>query len=367
MSNSGASSGTSWSELENRSDFISRHVGPSTEESEAMLTALGVKSFDELVKQTIPAGIMLQKGLDLGEAVPETEMLSRARVFASQNKVVKSFIGTGYYGTFTPNVILRNVLENPGWYTAYTPYQAEIAQGRLEALLNFQTMISDLTGLPVSNASLLDEGTAAAEAMHLCQSVTKLKVANRIVVADDFHPQTIEVIRRRAEPLEIEVAVLPVDKFTFDDKTFAAFVQYPSTTGLVTDYSKTVQAAHAAGALVVAAADLLSLTMLKAPGEWGADVCIGTSQRLGVPMGFGGPHGDTWQRKMISNAQFLAASLAFRSMRKIDQPCVSLFKHVSNISAAKSDVEHLYRSGSLGRHGFDVCGLSWTGRPSSYR
>jgi glycine dehydrogenase len=284
------SSTPSWSELENRSDFISRHVGPSTEETSAMLKVLGLKTLDELVKQTIPAGILLQKGLDLGAAIPETEMLTRARAFASQNKLVKSFIGTGYYGTFTPNVILRNVLENPGWYTAYTPYQAEIAQGRLEALLNFQTMICDLTGLPVSNASLLDEGTAAAEAMHLCQSVTKLKNPTRILIADDYHPQTIEVIRRRAEPLEIEVAVLPVEKFTFDEKTFAAFVQYPSTTGLVADHSAVATKAHAGGALLVVAADLLALTLLKAPGEWGADVVIGTSQRFGVPMGFGGPH-----------------------------------------------------------------------------
>jgi glycine dehydrogenase len=287
---SSPSSSSSWQELENRSDFISRHVGPSVDETKAMLGVLGLKTVDDLVKQTIPSGILLGKDLDLGAPVPETEMLARARAFASQNKVLKSFIGTGYYGTFTPNVILRNVLENPGWYTAYTPYQAEIAQGRLEALLNFQTVICDLTGLPVSNASLLDEGTAAAEAMHLCQSITKLKNATRILVADDSHPQTIEVIRRRAEPLEIEVAVMPVEKFSFDDKTFAAFVQYPSTTGLITDYSALASKAHAAGTLVIASADLLALTMLKAPGEWGADVVVGTSQRFGVPMGFGGPH-----------------------------------------------------------------------------
>jgi glycine dehydrogenase len=281
---------TSWSDLENRADFISRHVGPSDADAKVMLATLNLKSFDDLVKSTIPAGILLEKGLDLGAAVPETEMLAKARSYANQNKVYKSFIGTGYYGTFTPNVILRNVLENPGWYTAYTPYQAEIAQGRLEALLNFQTVVSDLTGLPVSNASLLDEGTAAAEAMHLCQSVTKLKTATRILVSDDLHPQTIEVVRRRAEPLDIEVAVMPADKFIFDDKTFAAFVQYPGTSGLVADHSKVVQAAHAGGALVVVAADLLALTMLKPPGEWGADVVVGTTQRFGVPMGFGGPH-----------------------------------------------------------------------------
>ncbi len=285
-----STNGPNWSELENRSDFISRHVGPSPADAKAMLASLNLKSFDELVKSTVPAGILLEKGLDLAAAVPEMEMLSKARAYASQNRVLKSFIGTGYYGTFTPTVILRNVLENPGWYTAYTPYQAEIAQGRLEALLNFQTLVMDLTGLQVSNASLLDEGTAAAEAMHLCHSVTKMKTASRILVSDEVHPQTIEVLRRRAEPLEIEVAVEAADKFTFDDKTFACFLQYPGTSGVVVDYTAIAEKAHAAGALVVASADLLSLTILKPPGEWGADVAVGTSQRFGVPMGFGGPH-----------------------------------------------------------------------------
>jgi glycine dehydrogenase len=279
-----------WSDLENRSEFIPRHIGPSSEETKEMLSILGFKTADDLIKATVPAGILMQKGLDLGAAVPEAVMLEKARAFASQNQVFKSFLGTGYYGTITPPVILRNVLENPGWYTAYTPYQAEIAQGRLEALLNFQTLVIDLTGLPVANASLLDEGTAAAEAMHLCQSVTKLKNANRILVSDDCHPQTIEVVRRRAEPLGIEVVVGAVDSFAFDANTFACFLQYPTTSGRVLDYSKVAEKAHANGTLVVAAADLLALTVLKSPGEWGADIAIGTSQRLGVPMGFGGPH-----------------------------------------------------------------------------
>ena len=283
-------SNSSWSDLENRSDFITRHIGPSADEANSMLTTLQLKTFDDLVKSTVPAGILLKKGLDLAMAVPETEMLTKARAYASQNKVLKSFIGTGYYGTHTPTVILRNVLENPGWYTAYTPYQAEIAQGRLEALLNFQTLVIDLTGLPVSNASLLDEGTAAAEAMHLCQSVTKLKDPMRVLVSDEVHPQTIEVLRRRAEPLEIEVVVSPTEKFAFDDRTFACFLQYPGTTGIVQDYTTLAEKAHANGTLVVASADLLSLTLLKPPGEWGADIVVGTSQRFGVPMGFGGPH-----------------------------------------------------------------------------
>ncbi len=279
-----------WSDLENRSEFIPRHIGPTSAEAKDMLALLGFKSVEDMIQATVPAGIRLKKGLDLGEAVPENVMLDRARAYASQNQVFKSFIGTGYYGTHVPGVILRNILENPGWYTAYTPYQAEIAQGRLEALLNFQTLVIDLTGLPVANASLLDEGTAAAEAMHLAQSVTKLKTATRILVSDECHPQTIEVIRRRAEPLAIEVVVAAADKFSFDDKTFACFLQYPTTSGRVIDYSDVAAKAHANGTLVVAAADLLALTVLKSPGEWGADIAIGTSQRLGVPMGFGGPH-----------------------------------------------------------------------------
>ncbi len=279
-----------WSELENRTEFIGRHVGPGEAESQAMLKTLGLSSFDELVKSTVPAGILSKKELDIGEAMTEHAMLTKARAYASQNQLFKSFIGMGYYGTLTPTVVLRNVLENPGWYTAYTPYQAEIAQGRLEALLNFQTMIMDLTAMPIANASLLDEGTAAAEAMHLCHSLTKLAKANRILVARDCHPQTIEVLTRRAEPLGIEVVVGDVEKFQFDESVFACFVQYPGTTGRVSDYTALAEKAHAAKSLVVAATDLLSLTLLKAPGEWGADVVVGSSQRFGVPMGFGGPH-----------------------------------------------------------------------------
>ena len=280
----------SWSELENRAEFISRHNGPSESEAIEMLKTLGLASFDDLVKSTIPAQILSQKDLDIGEAMSESAMLQKARGYANQNTIFKSFIGMGYYGTMTPTVILRNVLENPAWYTAYTPYQAEIAQGRLEALLNFQTMIMDLTAMPVSNASLLDEGTAAAEAMQLCHSVTKLTKATRVLMARDCHPQTIEVVTRRAEPLGIEVVVTDVEKFSFDDTVFACFVQYPSTTGRVSDFSALTEKAHAAKCLVIAATDLLALTLLKPPGEWGADVVVGSSQRFGVPMGFGGPH-----------------------------------------------------------------------------
>ena len=285
-----AQSRPSFAELENRSEFVARHIGPDADERAKMLEALKLKSLDDLIAQTIPAKILNKKGLDLGESMSEAAVLERARVYASQNQVFKNFIGMGYHGTHTPNVVLRNVMENPAWYTAYTPYQAEIAQGRLEALLNFQTMIMDLTGMPVANASLLDEGTAAAEAMHLSFSLSKNPNAKRILMAKGCHPQTIEVVKRRAEPLGIEVTVACHTKFLFTDDVFAAIVQYPSSKGHIVDFTAVVEKAKKTKSLVIAATDLLALTMLKPPGEWGADVVIGSSQRFGVPLGFGGPH-----------------------------------------------------------------------------
>lgn len=280
----------SFTTLENESEFVARHIGPDEREVSEMLATLKLKTLDEMIAQTVPAGIMARETLDIGEAVSEAAMLARARHYANQNTLKKSMIGQGYYGTLTPTVILRNVLENPAWYTSYTPYQAEIAQGRLEAMLNFQTMIMELTGMSVANASLLDEGTAAAEAMHLAQSLSKNPAANRILVANDCHPQTIEVLSRRAQPLGIEVVVGDSAKFEFDSNTFAVLIQYPSSTGGINDHAKLVSDAHAHKTLVVVAADLLALTLLKAPGEWGADIVVGTAQRFGVPMGFGGPH-----------------------------------------------------------------------------
>ena len=280
----------SLAQLENKSEFVARHIGPGEDEIQSMLSLLKLKSLDELIAQTIPAQILSGAKLDIGASVTEATVLAKAKNYASQNQIFKTFIGMGYYGTFTPTVILRNVMENPGWYTAYTPYQAEIAQGRLEALLNFQTVVIDLTGLPVANASLLDEGTAAAEAMHLCHSASKNTTANRIFVASDCHPQTIEVLSRRAEPLGIEVVVTEPEKFIFNEGVFAALIQYPTTFGAVKDYASLVEKAHAAKALVIVASDLLALTLLKPPGEFGADVVVGNSQRFGVPLGFGGPH-----------------------------------------------------------------------------
>ena len=268
--------------------FARRHIGPNREEIDAMLGRVGFENLDALIDAAIPKNIRLDRRLDLPEAKSESEALVELRTIAKKNKVARSFIGAGYSDCITPPVIQRNILENPGWYTAYTPYQAEIAQGRLEALLNFQTMVTDLTALDIANASLLDEATAAAEAMTLCHAfVTARKT---FFVADNCHPQTIEVVRTRANPLGIEIKIDNFSRFKFDNTVFGALVQYPATDGAIYNYTEFIRQAHAAGALVVVAADILALTLLKPPGEFGADVAVGNTQRFGVPLGFGGPH-----------------------------------------------------------------------------
>ncbi len=285
-------------------DFSSRHLGVLGADRQSMLNTLGYTEMDGLIADAVPAVIRNACALKLPEALSEVDALSRLSGIMQRNQLKKSLIGQGYYGTHTPTVILRNILENPGWYTAYTPYQAEIAQGRLEALLNFQTMITNLTGLDVANASLLDEGTAAAEAMSL--ALAGKPNGKVIFVSERCHPQTIAVVQTRAEPLGIEVLV--GDHTRFDPASipgfFAAVVQYPDTFGRVDDFSALFAQVRAAGALSIVAADLLALTVLRAPGEFGADICVGSSQRFGVPMGFGGPHAafmsckDALKRKM---------------------------------------------------------------------
>jgi glycine dehydrogenase len=271
--------------------FVDRHIGPRPADIERMLAAVGCESLDQLIDEAVPGAIRSQRPLDLPAPKTEAELLARLAELAADNKVSRSYIGMGYAGCVTPPVILRNILENPGWYTQYTPYQAEIAQGRLEALLNFQTLTMDLTGLDVATSSLLDEGTAAAEAMTLCQRVLRRKAEGRVFfVSDRCHPQTIALVKTRAEPLGIEVVVGDHATWDFSTPTFGVLVQYPDTSGLVLDYAGFAAAAHEHGALVVVASDLLALTLLKPPGEWGADVVIGNSQRFGVPMGYGGPH-----------------------------------------------------------------------------
>lgn len=268
--------------------FSTRHIGPSSDEQNQMLKSLELKSLDELISRTIPKSILNTKPLGIGDGLSEPELSKILKTIEESNRVNVSLIGMGYYGTFLPPVIRRNILENPGWYTAYTPYQAEISQGRLEALLNFQTMVSDLAGLPIANASLLDEATAAAEAMIMLYRISKNK--NTFIAADNCHPQTIEVLKTRAEPLGIDLVIENPDSFSFKDNVFGFLLQYPSTDGFITDYSDMCSTAHKAEIPVAVAADLLALTLLKPPGEFGADICIGSSQRFGVPMGFGGPH-----------------------------------------------------------------------------
>ncbi|MFS8976532.1 aminomethyl-transferring glycine dehydrogenase [Cupriavidus necator] len=278
-------------ELEARDAFAARHIGPDTPEQQHMLKVLGYASRAALIDAVIPAAIRRRDGMPMGEftePLSEEAALARLRGLARKNKVLKSFIGQGYYNTVTPAVILRNIFENPAWYTAYTPYQPEISQGRLEAMLNFQQMVTDLTGLDIANASMLDESTAAAEAMTLLQRVNKHD-SNTFFVADDVLPQTLEVVRTRALPLGIEVKVGPAADAA-KAGAFGVLLQYPGANGDVNDYRAIADAVHAAGGLVVAAADLLALTLVVAPGEWGADVAVGNSQRFGVPLGFGGPH-----------------------------------------------------------------------------
>lgn len=276
------------SDLEQREDFIRRHIGPSEDDVAAMLKAVGANSLDDLTARTLPASIIEKSAPVTGEPMTEHAALAKLMAMAKQNKVCRSLIGCGYYDTLTPNVILRNVLQNPGWYTAYTPYQPEISQGRLEALINFQQMVMDLTAMPLANASMLDEGTAAAEAMTLARRSSTAE-SNTFFVAHDCHPQTIAVVETRAKPLGIEVVVADPQVF-YREPCFGMLLQYPSTTGEVIDYAAVTSSAHASGAIVCVATDLLALTLLKPPGEWGADIVLGSAQRFGVPLGFGGPH-----------------------------------------------------------------------------
>mgnify|MGYP001281727354 CR=1 FL=1 len=288
--------------LEYQDEFVGRHIGLSEADIADMLKFVGASSLDDLIDKAVPSEIRSDEHLIM-PSKSESAVLSEIRKIATRNRVMKSFIGTGYYGSHLPSVILRNLLENPGWYTAYTPYQAEISQGRLEALINYQQLIVDLTGMELSNASLLDEGTAAAEAMTLMQRVTK-SISDTIFVARDCHPQTIAIIKTRAQPLGIQVVVGDPFSNLKAREIFGAVLQYPTTDGRIEDYAGLVENLHMAGALVTVCADPLSLVLLKPPGEWGADVVVGTAQRFGVPMGFGGPHAgymatrDAYKRSM---------------------------------------------------------------------
>ena len=326
-------------------DFIDRHIGPNGVEVKEMLSVVKAESLEHLILQTVPENIYLENALGLPEAMTEVEALAELKNLASQNKVLKSFIGTGYYGTITPNVILRNVLENPGWYTAYTPYQAEISQGRLETLLTFQQMVIDLTGMEVANASLLDEATAAAEAMTLCKRSSSSK-SNRYFVADDIHPQTLDVIQTRAKYLGIEVIVGKPETELDALDIFGVHLNYPGTTGEVRDLEPLVKLAHERGALVTVASDLLALLMLKTPGEMGADVVIGSAQRFGVPMGYGGPHAaffackDAYKRSMPGRVIGVSVDArgkpAYRMAMQTREQHIRREKATSNICTAQA-------------------------------
>ena len=270
--------------------FAHRHIGPDEREVEQMLREVGARSIDEFIESVIPAAIRTSRSLSLSPPLSEREALDELKTIGSKNHLYRSLIGLGYSDTIVPKVIQRNILENPGWYTQYTPYQAEIAQGRLEALLNFQTMVIDLTGLPIANASLLDEATAAAEAMSMFYGIKRHPENAIFFASSSCHPQTIAVIQTRAKPLGITVMVGDHNTFQFSERVFGALLQYPATDGAVEDYRSFCERAHTAGAFVVVAADPLSLTLLTPPGAFGADCAVGNTQRLGVPLGYGGPH-----------------------------------------------------------------------------
>jgi len=336
--------------MDNERDlFQNRHIGPSAEDQGAMLQALGYDSLDAFIDAVVPADIRLRQPLRTPAARTELEALDALRLLAAQNQVFRSYLGMGYHDCITPTVIQRNVLENPGWYTAYTPYQAEIAQGRLEALLNFQTMVSDLTGLEIANASLLDEGTAAAEAMHLTEAVSKHEGKLSYLIDANCHPQTIAVVRTRAAARGIDVVVTDPGAFDFQQgNVIGALLQYPATDGAIRDYGALCETAHAAGALVTVATDLLALTLLTPPGEWrggGADVAVGNSQRFGVPLGYGGPHAaffatrDEFKRhlpgRIIGVSKDRAGRMALRMALQTREQHIRREKATSNVCTAQ--------------------------------
>jgi glycine dehydrogenase len=325
--------------------FSRRHIGVTGSDLESLINATGFETLDALIDSVVPEKIRFNGNLGLPDPLSEAEALRQLRSLAYLNTIAKSYIGLGYYATLTPPPIQRNILENPGWYTAYTPYQAEIAQGRLEVLLNFQTMIVDLTGMEIANASLLDEATAAAEAMALCFAVNKHEDRSRFFVASNCHPQTIAVVRTRAEALGIEIVVGSPETIDWTEHFCGVLVQYPTTEGRVEDYRAFVDAAHVAGSLVVVAADLLSLTLLVPPGEFDADVCVGSSQRFGVPVGFGGPHAaffatrDSFKRHMpgrlVGVSKDSAGRPAYRLALQTREQHIRRDKATSNICTAQ--------------------------------
>ena len=334
----------------NTFSFENRHIGPSENETRSMLDAIGVSSLDELIDQTVPAPIRMQQSLHLPEALTEAEMLAHLKKISLKNKVSKNLIGMGYHGTVTPSVIARNIFQNPGWYTQYTPYQAEISQGRLESLLNFQTMVSDLTGLPIANASLLDEGTAAAEAMTMMEGIKNKRAKNdkatTFLVDQYVLPQTVEVLRTRALPLGLHVVVGDWQSFDINNDVFGVLLQYPDGLGEIHDYSNLVDQCKAADVMICVAADIMSLALLKPPGEWGADIVVGNTQRFGIPLGYGGPHAayfaTTEEHKRLIPGRIIGVSVdvdgkpALRMALQTREQHIRREKATSNICTAQA-------------------------------
>lgn len=330
--------------------FVDRHIGPRDEDLPVMLKKVGVKSLDELIDKTIPKSIQLDKPLELDEPMSEREYLEHLRNIGSKNKLYRSYIGLGYYDTITPSVIIRNILENPGWYTSYTPYQAEISQGRLEALINFQSVVMELTGMELANASLLDEASAAAEAMIMMANLRKRsaikKGANKFFVDQNTFPQTLEVLKTRAEPLGIELIIDDYKKFDFDETVFGLIVQYPAGDGKIEDYKDFVNKAHENGTMAAVAADIMSLAILTPPGEWGADIVFGSTQRFGVPMGYGGPHAayfatkEEYKRKVpgriIGVSKDAQGNYALRMALQVREQHIKRERATSNICTAQA-------------------------------
>jgi glycine dehydrogenase len=333
-----------------RDKFVDRHIGPRDHEVESMLKVIGAKSIEDLINQTIPQNIRLDSEMKMEEGISEFEYFHIARDIAKMNKIFKTYIGRGYYNTITPAVIQRNILENPSWYTSYTPYQAEISQGRLEALLNYQTMIMELTGMEIANASLLDEATAAAEAMIMmfnCRKRPKVKAgANVMLVDSNIFIQTLEVVKTRAYSLGIEVIVDDYKNFEYNDKVFGALIQYPAGDGNIRDYSECVEKTHSVEAMIGVAADLLSLSILTPPGEWGADIVVGTTQRFGIPMGYGGPHAayfatkDSFKRnipgRIIGVSKDRHGNHALRMALQVREQHIKRERATSNICTAQA-------------------------------
>ncbi len=330
--------------------FVNRHLGPRENEINEMLEFIGVSSMDELMKQTVPANIRLKGPLKLKEGLTERKYFRRILNLAGKNKVYNTYIGMGYYDTITPAVILRNVLENPAWYTSYTPYQAEISQGRLEALLNFQTMVCELTGMEIANASLLDEATAAAEAMGMMMNLRSRKMVkagvNAVIVDENMWQQTHDVLITRAKPLGIELRIQSKENFEFADDVFGLIIQYPDSNGEIVDYADIVKRAHEKDIKVAVAADILSLAILTPPGEWGADIVFGSSQRFGVPMGYGGPHAafftarEEYKRNMpgriIGVTKDMHGNRALRMALQTREQHIKREKATSNICTAQA-------------------------------